>query len=197
MPCCTHTDTQKHARHIQGRRNSGGGWVGWESGGGGSLFLHRLSLGKCSRCNNPNGLRWLQPHDIIQLQASTLFRLSLTRGAIVTPMPGAHAGWQAEFGTQRHDITHPPSRQAGGLLCASSAASAGRVSRGGGAGPAWAAPSGTPRTWRATAARSTTAWRGAGTSWSRRTDLAAAAAARGRYLTAGTKTDGFAVEIFA
>lgn len=72
----THRHAQTHNTFKKAGWMGGGWWV-W---GVVSIFLHQLSLVKCSRCNNPNGLRRLQPHDIIQLQASTLFRLSLTRG---------------------------------------------------------------------------------------------------------------------
>lgn len=82
--------------------------------------------------------------------------------------------------THYHTWLHrpnPPSQQAGALPCASGGAWAGRVSRDEEAGPVWAAPTGAPRTPRATEARSTTARTEAERSWSRHTGLRAASRA--------------------
>lgn len=84
---------------------------------------------------------------------------------------------QGDTQTLTHHVTHrctgqnPPSQQAGAIPCASGGAWVGRASRDEEAGPAWAAPTGAPRTPRATEARSTTARTEAETSWSRHTGL--------------------------
>lgn len=136
--------------------------------------MHWLSL-----VNVPHAINQMDVAGFCRVTSSTVCRSSLSHwqrdrheevGEVGT---GRHANTNTPRRTSLHR-PNPPSQQAGAPPCASGGAWAERASRDGEAGPAWAAPTGAPRTQRATEVRSKMARTEAETSWSRHTGLRAA-----------------------